>query len=315
MRSIFELLQVDQKIFNDFIEDTDYEFERVNDKLKNREIPPEQILIEIYQSVHAIKSNALIVGLGSFGEKLHRLETEIKELQRKEKISFEDLLHITVEIEERMQDKDKFLEILSRIQAFNVQGGETMARDANVFIELLTRACNKAAADLGKMVRLEVEAFDAGALLHGQRRAMKEMLTQLVRNAVYHGIEDPENRTALEKDQTGLISLSITTDKDSIHMVLKDDGRGLDLDKIATQAEVRGLIRNSGDRTDKQFLTNLIFQPGFSTSEDENMHAGRGIGLNLIKDRLKELHGSLKVRSARGQGTIFVIRIPLAAGA
>jgi two-component system chemotaxis sensor kinase CheA len=311
MRSIFELLQVDQKVFNDFIEDTEYEFERINEKLKNREIPPEQILIAIYQSVHAIKSNSLIVGLGSFGEKLHRLETEIKELQRKEKVSFEDLLHITVAIEERMQDKDKFLEILNRIQAFNVQGGETIERDAQVFVELLTRACNKAASDLGKMARLEVAAFDSRALIHGQRRTMKEILTQLVRNAVYHGIEDPENRASLGKDKTGVVKLSIKTDKNSIYMALKDDGQGLDFEKIALRAEARGLIKNNHDKTDKQFLTSLIFQPGFSTSDAENMHAGRGIGLNFIRDRLQELHGSLKVKSARGQGTIFDIQIPL----
>jgi two-component system chemotaxis sensor kinase CheA len=313
MRSIFELLQVDQNVFNEFIEDTEYEFDRMNDRMKNRKLPPEQTLIEIYQSVHAIKSNALIVGLGSFGEKLHRLETKIKELQRKETVTFEDLLHITMEIEARMQDKDKFLEILNRIQTFNAQSEETIERNAHIFVELLTRACSKAASDLGKLARLEVTAFDFRALLHGQRRAMKEILTQLVRNAVYHGIEDPEKRTVLEKDKTGRISLSIAVDGDSIHMVLQDDGQGLDLDKIAVQAEAQGLIKNSADRTDKQYLTGLIFQPGFSTSGDENMYAGRGIGLNFIKDRLKDLHGSLKVRSAKGRGAVFDIQIPLAA--
>jgi two-component system chemotaxis sensor kinase CheA len=314
MRSVFELLQVEQKVFNEFIEDTEYEFERVNDKLKDRNIPPEQILVDIYQSIHAIKSNALIVGLESFGEKLHRLETEIKELRRKEKKSFADLLHLTVEIEERMRDKDKFLEILRRIQAFNSGSGETIERDVNVFVELLTRACNKAALDLGKQVRLEVEC-DPNALLHGQRRAMKEMLSQLVRNAVYHGIEEPEKRTDRKKDKTGLINLFITVENDSIHMVLKDDGQGLDLEKIAAQAEAQGLIRGPADRTDKQFLSNLIFHPGFSTSSTENMYAGRGIGLNLIRDRLKELHGSIKIRSVKGKGTTFDITIPLSAGA
>jgi two-component system chemotaxis sensor kinase CheA len=313
MRSIFELLQVDQKNFNDFIEDTEYEFDRINDKLKNGKLPPEEILVEIYQSIHAIKSNSLIVGLESFGEKLHRLETEIKELQRKENTSFENLLPLAAEIEERMRDKDKFLEILKRLQTFNSGSGETMERDTRVFVELLTRACNKAASDLGKQVRFEVGAFDSNALIHGQRRVMKEILTQLVRNAVSHGIEDPESRAAQKKDRTGIIGLSVAVKDDAIRMVLQDDGGGLDFEKIAAKAEERGLIKNPADKTNTQFLLNLIFRPGFSTSDSENLHAGRGIGLNLVRDRLRELHGRIHVKSARGEGTVFDMTIPLSA--
>jgi two-component system chemotaxis sensor kinase CheA len=313
MRSIFELLRVERKVFDDFIEDAEYEFDRINDRLKNKSIPPDQLLVGIYQSLHAIKSNALIVGLASFGEKLHRLETDIKDLRQKEQVSFEDLLHVTVEVEARMRDKDKFLEILDRIQAFNADGDGRAKRDEQVFSELLANACGKAASDLGKKAQLEVEAFDGRALLHGQRRAMKEILTQLVRNSVYHGIETPQERKSRGKRETGRLRLSVTVEGDTIRMVLKDDGQGLDFDKIAAQGEARGFIKNPEDRTNKQFLTRLIFRPGFSTSETENVHGGRGIGLNLVRDRLRELHGTLKLRSAGGKGTAFEMTIPLSA--
>jgi two-component system chemotaxis sensor kinase CheA len=311
MRNIFELLQVDKKVFNDFMEDAEYEFDRINGRLKNRTIPPDQLLVEIYQSVHAIKSNALIVGLQSFGEKLHRLETEIKKIQQKENSRFEDLLHITVEIEERMRDMDKFPEILNRIRTFNSGEGEQLKLDEDVFTGALAQACTRAAADLQKKARLSLDAFDAGALLHGQRRAMKEVLTQLVRNAVYHGIESPEERKNSGKEETGSIGLSVTVEGDRIHMVLKDDGRGLDFEKIAAQAEARGLIKKPEDKKNIEFLTNLIFRPGFSTSEAETMHGGRGIGLNLVKDRLREIKGTIKLRSVKGQGTVFDMEIPL----
>jgi two-component system chemotaxis sensor kinase CheA len=313
MQSLFELLQVEQKVFNDFIEDTEYGFDRINDALKKKELPHRDLLVEIYQSVHAIKSNSLIVGLRSFGEKLHRLETEIKELQQKDSVSFEDMLHITVEIEKRMRDKDQFLEMINRIRSFNSGSGEIIKRDEEVFVETLTKACDKAAEDLQKKARLEAGLFDPEALLHGQRKVMKEMLVQLVRNAVYHGIESPGERKDLGKEETGRLRLSVTVEGNSIRMSLEDDGRGLDFDKIAAKAESLGLIKKAEDKTNKQFLSNLIFMPGFSTSEGESLHAGRGIGLNLIRDRLKEIHGTIKVRSAWGKGMSFDIQIPLSA--
>ncbi|MDR0720893.1 MAG: hypothetical protein LBF78_14755, partial [Treponema sp.] len=252
VRGLFELLQVEQKMFNEFIEDTEYEFDRVNEKLKDKKLPPQDLLVEIYQSVHAIKSNSLIVGLSSFGEKLHALETEIKELRQKDQISFKDMLHITVELENRMRDKDKILEMVNRLQSFHSGSGETLKRDNDVFMEALIKACDNAAADLRKKTRFTVETFDADALIHGQRRVMKEILTQLVRNAVYHGIEAPEERNRLGKDETGRLSLSVTVEGDAIRMTLKDDGRGLDFDKIAARAEALGLIKNEEDKTNKQ---------------------------------------------------------------
>jgi two-component system chemotaxis sensor kinase CheA len=313
MRSLFELLQVDQKVFSDFIEDTEFEFNRINEKLKKHDLPPQDLLVEIYQSVHAIKSNSLIVGLSSFGEKLHGLETEIKVLRQKNKIIFDDVLHIAVELEKHMREKDKFLEILKRVQSFNPGGGETIKQDEEIFVKTLAKACDKAAADLNKKAYLKVETFDSGALLHGQRRVMKEILTQLVRNAVYHGIETPEERIRRGKKETGCLNLSVIVEGDTIRMVLEDDGQGLDFDKIAAKAAAQGLITNTEDKLNKQILSHVIFMPGFSTSESENIHAGRGIGLNLIKDRLKELHGNIKLRSTMGKGTAFDIQIPLSA--
>jgi two-component system chemotaxis sensor kinase CheA len=311
MRNIFELLQVEQKSFNDFIEDAEYEFDRINDGLKKKDLPPRDLLVEIYQSIHAIKSNSLILGLHTFGEKLHALETEIKELRQKETVSFKDMLHITVEIEKRMRDKDKFLELLRHIQNFNSLSGETIKKDEQIFIETLSGACARTAEDLNKKARFRVEHFDTEALLHGQRRLMKEILTQLIRNAVSHGIETPEDRKRLGKEETGVISLSVKTEGDRIHILLKDDGQGLNLDQIAQKAEAQGFIKNGEDKNNRRFLSTVIFMPGFSTAEVENQHAGRGIGLNLVRDRLMEARGTISIQSARGKSMSFDIRIPL----
>ena len=312
MRNLFEVMQVDQKTFGNFIEDTDYEFERINGMLKDKKLSNRQMLINLYQSVHAIKSNAVIVGLATYGEKLHALEAEIKLIRDKEtEPEFDDLLHVTIELEKRMQDRDRLPEIIKRLREFNASGGESVMRDDEVFVQALKLACEKVAADERKKAAFTVKEFDKKALEKGQRRVMQEILTQLVRNAVYHGIETPEQRLALGKEETGKISLSVKVEGDAIRMVLEDDGQGLDFARIARKAEERGLIRDPAHKTNVQFLTNVIFSPGFSTSDTENMHAGRGIGLNLVRDRLQELQGKMQIRSKKGLGLVYDMQIPL----
>jgi two-component system chemotaxis sensor kinase CheA len=314
MQTVFELLQVEPGIFNSFIEDADYEFNRINETLKEKKIPSRDAVANIYQSVHAIKSNALIVGLGSFGKKLHRLETDLKELREKQQISFDDILHVTVELDKRMKDRDKFLDIIKRIKDFTTgKGRNEQKSEREIFIETLSMACRRASSDLGKKVRFTADSFDKAALDGKERGVMKEILTQLVRNSVYHGIESPEERIKKGKKETGDISLSVSLENGAIRMILKDDGQGLDFSKIAEKASALGLIKNGETAADKKLLLKAIFSPGFSTSETENLHAGRGMGLNLVSERLKEVHGNIRLQNVKGGGLLFDIRIPRSA--
>jgi two-component system chemotaxis sensor kinase CheA len=310
MRAFFQVIHVDPKVFSDFIEDTDYDFDRINTILKNDKLTAQEAIVDIYQSVHAIKSNALILGLENFGGKLHALESGIKELRDGEKISFEDMLHITLELEKIMKETDKFREIVDRIQSFKVGVGDSRRQDRYVLVETLSRACEKAARALNKKARFVVEDLDGVVLEHGPRRVIKEMLTQLVRNAVYHGVEDPGERVERGKNEEGMIRLSITYGGSRVHIKLADDGKGLDFEKIRRKAESLNLLQNS-PAADKSQLSQIIFSPGFSTNEGADMHAGRGIGLNIVKERVRDLRGSIKLQSEPGKGTVFNIYIPL----
>ncbi|MDR1142817.1 MAG: hypothetical protein LBK77_01205 [Spirochaetaceae bacterium] len=310
MRALFQVIQIDPAVFGDFIEDTDYEFDRINENLKNQELSAKEAIVEIYQSVHAIKSNALILGLENFSSKLHELENTIKEYRDNDTVSFEDVLHVTVELEKIMQEKDKFRNIIDKIESFrNVTGG-TRRQDRYVLVETLTRACKKAAEAQEKQVRFTVEELDGSILESGPRRIIKEVLTQLVRNSVYHGIEKPEDRIQQGKTPEGAVALSITRDKGSIHLKLSDDGRGLDFDKIREKALKLNLLQKKEDADNKNQLLQVIFSPGFSTADSANVHAGRGIGLNLVRDRIRDLRGSIKLSSDPGRGTVFNIFIP-----
>jgi two-component system chemotaxis sensor kinase CheA len=308
MQSVFELIQVEPSVFADFKEDIEYEFNAIDKVLKDKQLTTHEALVKIYQSVHAIKSNAVILGLNVFGNKVHALESVIKKLrEQEEEVPFSEMLNLTMNIEKLSNERESFKIILDKLQS-HTRGGDKK-QNVNILIESLTKTVEKAAADMEKKVRFITSDVELAAIENGPRRVMKEILMQLIRNSVAHGIETPKERAAKGKKETGIVKLSIKMVKNVINIVLMDDGRGLDYKKISEKA-VRTKIIKKEDANNKEMLLKAIFAPGFSTADNEGMHAGRGIGLNLVRDRLKEVRGAIKVRSEPNKGTAFIMAIP-----
>lgn len=308
MRAMFEVIHVEPRVLNDFIVDTEYEFSRINELLKDKTNAASLVVNEIYQGVHAIKSNAIILGLESFAGKVHALEDEIREIRDHVDVSFQEILHVTVELEKIMKLKDGFKDVIAKIMAFNASEGRL--KEEQVLIKTLERVVEKAGSDSGKKASLVVKKIDSHALENGPRRVMKEVLMQLVRNAMYHGIETPEERISCGKNECGSIVLSVELLNDKIVLQLSDDGKGLDFGRIHQKAREKALIPETTSVNDRNTLLQMLFSAGFSTADKANMHAGRGIGLNLVRDRVKECHGSIKLQSDDGKGTTFRIYLP-----
>jgi two-component system chemotaxis sensor kinase CheA len=144
------------------------------------------------------------------------------------------------------------------------------------------------------------------------QRLIKDILVQLTRNSVVHGIEKPEQRTAKGKNETGLIQLSIERAEDSLVVQLSDDGAGIDYEKVRIRATSLNLI-SAEDENNKQQLLKAMFSPGFTTAESAGLHGGRGIGLNLVHDRVSSAKGTIKLQSTKDKGTTFIISLPIKA--
>jgi len=314
MRVLFQVIQVDSTVFSDFLEDTDYEFGIINDILKDKKQSAYSAMLKIYQSVHAIKSNSVILGLDNFAAKLHELEDNIRHMQDRENITFDDILHITEELQKIMKEKEKYQNITAKIDSYRISIGGSRRQDRHVLIKTLTEVCSKAAFTQKKKVEFIIDELDGSILEHGPRRVIKEVLTQLVRNSVYHGIETPEKRTAMGKKAGGTVKLSMTQDNNQIHIKLSDDGKGLDFEEIRKKAISQKLLSEE-DAGNKNKLLQIIFSPGFSTAGSADVHAGRGIGLNLVGDRLRQLGGTLKLANDPGKGLSFHLFIPIKASA
>jgi two-component system chemotaxis sensor kinase CheA len=312
MQSVFELIQVSPDVFSDFTEDMEYEFGNIDKILKDNALSAHDVLVKVYQSVHAIKSNAVILGLSVFGNKVHNLESKIKQLREKQgEIPFVEMLNLTVDIESISKEREGFKVIIEKLQSYG--GGNVSGEKQNVrvMVESLAKTASRGAEDMEKMIKFIAEDIDAEAIDKGPRRVMKEVLMQLIRNSVVHGIELPEVRKEKGKNETGVIKLAIKMVNDNIQMKLTDDGKGLDYKRIAEKALAKKMIKKE-DVSNTDLLMKVIFMPGFSTAETEGVHAGRGIGLNLVRDRIKEVNGVVKLRSEAGKGTVFFVSIPVA---
>lgn len=135
-------------------------------------------------------------------------------------------------------------------------------------------------------------------------------LMHLIRNSVDHGIEPPEVRRAAGKPEKGTITLNAYHEGNHIAIVISDDGKGLDLEKIYQKALSKGLI-SEGENLLEKDIANLIFQPGFSTAEQVTDISGRGVGMDVVTKSLNNLGGMIETSTKAGQGTTFTIRLPL----
>ena len=175
----------------------------------------------------------------------------------------------------------------------------------------LPRLVRDLAAESGKLITLTIEGRET-ELDRGIVDLLGEPLVHLLRNAVDHGIEPPEERRRLGKPPEGTITLRARHEGNSIIIEVEDDGRGIDPEKVKRKAAERGLIGVEELKLlDDAEAFNLIFTPGFSTAEAVTSTSGRGIGMDAVKAAVERLKGSIRVDSKVGRGTRLTLRLPL----
>jgi two-component system, chemotaxis family, sensor kinase CheA len=173
------------------------------------------------------------------------------------------------------------------------------------------RTVRDVATGCGKQVRIEMEGKET-ELDKTIIEAIKDPLTHLVRNAVDHGIELPEVRTAAGKSPEGRLFLRAFHEGGQVNIEITDDGIGLDHEKIRDKAVQKGLIpADQAARLTEREMTNLIFLPGLSTAEKVTNVSGRGVGMDVVKTNIEKIGGTVDVQSKRGQGSTVRMKIPL----
>lgn len=167
------------------------------------------------------------------------------------------------------------------------------------------------ARNLKKEIRLELVGEDTD-LDKNLVEALADPLVHLVRNAVDHGIEMPDEREAAGKPRNGSVVLSAAQEGDHILLMITDDGKGMNADVLRAKAVEKGILdKDAADRLSEHECYNLIFAPGFSTKTEISDVSGRGVGMDVVNTKISQLNGSVNVFSRPGEGSQVVIKVPL----
>jgi len=174
---------------------------------------------------------------------------------------------------------------------------------------------SKVARDTARSLGKEVELELAGAETELDRNlveALADPLVHLVRNAIDHGIEAPELREASGKPRAGYICLQAQQEGDYVGISIQDDGAGIDPETLRNKAREKGLIdAEAASRLSAEECLHLVFLPGFSTKTEVTDISGRGVGMDVVQSRIRELSGQIQIHSELGRGSRFSIRVPL----
>ena len=178
----------------------------------------------------------------------------------------------------------------------------------DTLVPRLRRVVRLAASETGKQAALKLEGAH-GELDRSVLERMTAPLEHMLRNAIAHGVEAPQERRKSGKAEEGTVRIAVRREGSEVVLEVGDDGRGLNTDAIRRRAGERGLIRDETALTDSDLHT-LIFEPGFSTADEVSRLAGRGVGMDVVAGEVRQLGGSIDIATEPGRGTSFTLRLP-----
>ena len=234
---------------------------------------------------------------------LHLLSREVME-------TIVQIEEVTSDLELTLDDTDSIAHELNKT-AKQLQTNLTQVRmrPLSDLVGRFSRALRDLCVEHGKQVELKV--VGKGTLIDRTiLETLSDPLMHLLRNAFDHGIEDPSTRQAMGKPPKGTIEIKATQRGNQTQLTLRDDGKGINLTKIRARAEEMGLDQELLASASDQELLSLIFEPGFSTADQVTDLSGRGVGMDVVRNNLKQIRGDIRVDTQPGWGTTFTLTVP-----
>lgn len=319
------ILRIDPKMLNGFLLAAKMRINKINNILRRPHFRAADLrskVDEIFYEIHSLKGEASVLELTSFITLANNLENKLQELRKMPDLSGDDFLSMTIIL-------DQIIELTKRIELLNRRindirngngdndGGsaelDAFLTEAPLQESLLQDQFGRFAAQLaersGKNVIFRSSGLDSTPLEEPQKSIVKDLIIQIMRNAIVHGIEKPKERQQVGKHSEGRIQVHLRTLEDhSLELVVEDDGRGIDFDKLRQRAgEMQEFAKRDVETLSKKELLEILFTDGYSTATEITEDAGRGVGMGLIKRRILELQGRMNIASINGEFTRFTI--------
>ena len=220
--------------------------------------------------------------------------------------------HVDLSINDLREELELVTGHLSRITT-DLQ--DTIMQARMVPVETLFRKFPRMVRDLARRLNKQVRFVMSGEDTELDRAVIEQIgdpLVHLIRNAIDHGVEPPADRRAAGKDPEGLVQLKAYHQENSIYIEVSDDGRGIDPNKVKQAAVAKGLITpEQAQKLDTSEAYDLLFLPGFTTTDKVSDVSGRGVGLDVVRKNIERINGTVTLESQVGRGTRWIIRLPL----
>lgn len=317
-----EILYIPTDRMRKFLTETDDSLNKINDILEQPGSDMETFkskLNTIYQIIHKVKGDASAINFELFAGECHNFEEILSKMNSQSKeLTGNEFLPVTMALEELFKNCHVVHVLLDKINSFGDAVGDSetsgslspQGEEVSDWVQIRQMA-ERLAGKYGKQVEVHFQGFKL-QLSETYQRAFKDITTQLVRNSLVHGIETDTVREQADKVKEGQITVSLRYAENSGYtFIYKDDGQGVDYGDIRSKLVERGMSTEAevAELTETDLLK-IAFKHGFSIVDTANLDAGRGVGLPLVVDRVKELQGKINAASRFGKGFIIKITLP-----
>jgi two-component system chemotaxis sensor kinase CheA len=346
MDAFLSILHVDPVQLSSFLDDSDVAFKMINATLRDpaRDSASFRRKIDgLFRQIHSIKGEASAIGLGSMEARAHALESDLASLRERTDLSGDDFLPLLTKFDDLVSHSQSVRDMVTKLASFRDSFGKhqvaqpapaassgdstgrmpkltedavaaeaTLQRSAREgFVASAQQLADRIAGDHGKKVQVTCRGHDL--VPESYRRPVKDVLIQLIRNAVVHGIETPAEREAQGKSPEGHIRIQFEMVENgrAFRMQCEDDGRGLTPDKLRKTAVTKGIIsQNDAQALSDQEAMMLVFRSGFSTASNVTRDAGRGVGMDVIAEIAARLGGRISLNSEVGKNMKLSLSFP-----
>ena len=313
MEWMVNIINSDPVMLREYLKTSETELELVEDYLQKIESKTdfEESIDGMYRAIHSIKGNAALLELNFISEHAHAIEDFLVEVKSKNNLNISDSKFLHLQMDELKDIFKEVKNILDKISNIIDQFRPKRRYENLRLFNSLESLINSLGKSYNKNVVLDYKDFDGDLIHYKGQTLLRDILVQLTRNSLFHGIEDIKERKKKGKKENGTLRISNTIKNNMVMISFKDDGRGIQLDKLKKKALESGKWKKEEiNKWNREQLTNVIFESGLSTSEKIDITAGRGVGMDIIQDKIKKASGKIEIDFKEDEYCEFKIYIP-----
>jgi HPt (histidine-containing phosphotransfer) domain-containing protein/PAS domain-containing protein len=324
---LIEILQIEPAALQQFMRTARTGLHNMNDLLQKQETGLDargSKVHALFRQTHRIKGDAAGLGLQNIAASFERLEDTLTGMHERHNLTGEDFLPITVQVKalyEQIEAIELLIGQISQARGIVTIESPRMPQEAGTdqlaFVQRWRSFATEIAARQGNAVEVNYTGLDIGSLPNDLQDAVTTLVNQFIRNAVVHGIETPETRQRLNKPAAGRLSIYVSRrDDGGIDLGFRDDGRGISVERIRQAAIEKGrLTPETAATLEPRRIIGLIFEPGMSTRQTVDGDAGRGAGLDAVREIVTRMGGNIRLGTTVNEYCHFRISLaPPAAG-